>query len=355
MTLASRQATMGWHGVTRVSLAAALALFGMSGLGVSGFGMSGQARAEVGTVRIAQQFGISYLPLTVMREEHLLEKRAKEQGLDLKVEWLRFTAGSGMNDALLSGSLDLASGGVGPLLTIWSRTVKNLKVKGLAALNAMPLYLNATDPKVKSVADFTAKDKIALPGVKTSIQAIVLQMAALKAFGKGGETRLDPLTVSMGHPDALAALLGGHSEIDAHFGASPYQDQELENPRVHKVLDSFEVLGGPHTFNTVWATSRFVTENPKVTDAFMKALADSEAAITADPAGIAALYVRVEGKNVPVAEAERIIRDPKNEWTTTPKKVMAFLDYMYGAGVVPVTTGEWRDIFFPNIHGAPGS
>ena len=334
---------MGWNGVKAWSFAAVLLVLATA------------ARAEVASVRVAQQFGISYLPLTVMREAHLLETRAKEQGLDLKVAWLRFSAGSGMNEALLSESLDLASGGVGPMLTIWARTAKNLKVKGVAALNAMPLFLNTTDPDVKSVKDFTARDRIALPGVKTSIQAIILQMAAQGVFGKGQEYRLDPLTVSMGHPDALVTMLGGHSEINAHFGAAPYQEQELANPRVRKVLDSYDVLGGPHTFNTVWTTTKFATSNPKVMDAFLKALADSEARITSDPAGAAALWVKAEGGNVSVAEAERIIRDPHNEWTTTPKKILAFLDYMHGAGLVPVTTSEWRDIFFNNIHGAPGS
>ena len=336
---------MGWKHVAGGILGAALLVVGVPL----------QAVAEVSTVRIAQQFGISYLPLTVMHEEHLWEKHAKDEGLDLKVDWLRFSAGSGMNEALLSGSLDIASGGVGPMLTIWSRTVHNLKVKGLAALNAMPLDLVTTDPNVKTVKDFTAKDRIALPGVKTSIQAITLQMAALKAFGKGQEYKLDPLTVSMGHPDAEIALLGGHSEIDAHFGSSPYQEQELANPRVHKVLDSYEVLGGPHTFNTVWATTKFVDSNPKVVHAFMEALNDAMAQIKTDPAAAAALWVKAEGKNMAVAEVEKIIRDPKNEWTTTPKKVMTYLDYMSSAGLIPVKTNDWHDIFFNTMNGAPGS
>lgn len=323
--------------------------------GLLAFGLAQAAYAEMATVRIAQQFGISYLPLTVMQEKHLFEKRAEEAGIDLKVDWLQFSAGSGMNEALLSGSIDLASGGVGPMLTIWGKTVNNLKVKGVAALNAMPLFLVTTDPAVKSIKDFTAKDKIALPGVKTSIQAITLQMAAEKAFGPDQRYKLDPLTVSMGHPDAETALLGGHSEIDAHFGSSPYQEQELADPRVHKVLDSYAVLGGPHTFNVVWATTKFVNSNPKVIDAFVAALEDSEAQIKEDPAAAAALWIKVEGVKMPVAQAEKIIRDPQNEWTTTPKKVLTFLDYMNRAGLVSAKTGDWRDIFFPNIHAASGS
>ncbi len=188
------------------------------------------ARAEVSTVRLAKQFGISYLPLTVMEEEGLLEKQAKQRGLAVKAEWLRFTGGSGMNEALLSGNLDLASGGVGPFLTIWGRTQGNIKVKGVAALNAMPLWLVTTNPAVKSIRDFGPQDKIALPTAKTSIQAITLQMAAEQAFGPGQQGKLDALTVSMGHPDAQAALIGGRSEITAHFGSPPFQEHGTEGP-----------------------------------------------------------------------------------------------------------------------------
>jgi len=154
------------------------------------------ARAEVAEVRIAQQFGISYLPLTVMRHEHLLEQAASKAGLgDLKVTWARLAAGNAMNEALLSGNLDFASGGVGPLLTIWSKTKGHQEVKGVSSLNSMPLYLVTTNPDVKTIKDFTQKDKIALPAVKISIQAVTLEMAAAQTFGDGEYNKLDPLKV----------------------------------------------------------------------------------------------------------------------------------------------------------------
>jgi NitT/TauT family transport system substrate-binding protein len=320
-----------------------------------GLGLTSSARAEVDTVRIAKQFGISYLPLTLMEEEKLFEQQAKKQGLDIKVEWLRFTAGSGMNEAMLSGNLDLASGGVGPLLTIWGKTRTNIMVKGVAALNAMPIYLVTTNPDIKTLKDYTEKDKIALPGVKTSMQAVTLQMAAEKVFGKGGEGKLDSYTVSMGHPDALAAMLGGHSEINSHFGSAPFQEIELADPRVHKVVDSYDVLGGPHTFNVVWANSKFANANPKIMKAFLDALEESMTRIKADPAKAAAIWVKAENSKLPAADAEKIIRDPLNEWTTTPKKILTYLDYMNRAGLVAAKTSDWKDIFFSGIHGAPGS
>lgn len=314
----------------------------------------GAASAEVSTVRLAKQFGISYLPLTVMEEEGLLEKQAKARGLDIKAEWLRFTGGSGMNEALLSGNLDLAAGGVGPFLTIWGRTQTNIKVKGVAALNAMPLWLVTVNPDVKSIKDFGPKDKIALPTVKTSIQAITLQMAAEQAFGAGQQGKLDPLTVSMGHPDAQTAMLGGRSEITAHFGAPPFQELELKDPRARKVLDSFDVMGGPHTFNLVWASGRFVTANPKVTAAFLAALEDSLKLIRDDPNRAAALWIKAEGAKLSQEEAVAIIRAPQNEWTTAPKRMLDYLGYMNRAGLVSAKASAESELFFPASEtGAP--
>ena len=327
----------------------------IAAIGLLSVGLGGGARAEADTVRIAKQYGISYLPLTLMEEEKLFEQQAKKQGLDIKIEWLRLSAGAPMNDAILSGNLDFASGGVGPLLTIWGKTQTNVMVKGVAALNSMPLYLVTTNANIKTIKDFTEKDKIALPATKISIQAITLQMAAEKVFDGGQQEKLDIFTVSMGHPDAMVAMLGGKAEINSHFGSAPFQEQELADPRVHKVLDSYEVLGGPHTFNTVWANSKFVNANPKIVKAFLDALEESMTRIKADPAAAAALWVKAENSKLPVADAEKIIRDPQNEWTTTPKKILTYLDYMNRAGLVATKTSDWKDIFFSGIHDASGS
>jgi len=149
------------------------------------------ARGEMSEINVAQQYGIGYLPLMLMEEQKLIEKHAKAAGLDVKVGWAKFAGGNVMNDALLSGSLQFASGGVGPFVTLWSRTKGNLDVKAVSAINSMPLYLNTRNPNVKSIRDFTEKDRIALPAVKVSIQAVTLQMAAEKAFGEGQQGKLD--------------------------------------------------------------------------------------------------------------------------------------------------------------------
>jgi NitT/TauT family transport system substrate-binding protein len=316
---------------------------------------AGAAQAETKTVRLAKQFGISYLPLTVIEEKKLLEAEGKKLGLDLATEWVKFTGGPPMNEAIVSGQLDFASGGVGPLLTIWGRTRSSIAVKGVAAINSMPLYLNTINPDVKTIKDFTDKDRIALPAVKVSIQAVTLQMAAEKVFGAGQQNKLDQLTVSLSHPDGMMQMMSGRSEITAHFSSAPFQYQQLDDKRVHKVLDSYEVLGGPHTFNCVWTTAKFYNENRKVVQAFLAALDEAVRFIKSDPAGAAALWVKAENSKLPPEAAEKIIRLPENEWTTTPKKIMDYAEFMNRAGMLAVKPASWRDVFFDDLHNLPGS
>lgn len=313
------------------------------------------ADAAPRTVRLAQQFGISYVPLTVMKEQHLLEKEGKKLGLDLKTEWTHFSNGAAMNNALLSGSLDFASGGVGPLVTAWARTKGHQDIKGIAALNTMPLYLNTIDPKVKTIKDFTSKDRIALPAVRVSFQAVILQMAALKVFGKGHEHQLDKWTVSLSHPDGLAQMMSFKSVITAHFTSAPYMYIELQNPRVHRVLDSYDVLGGPHTFNVVWAMGTMYKKHPKIVKAFLSALKVAIKYVNDHPHAAAALWVKANHSKLPVSEAESILTKPENHFTMTPKRTMEVANYMASVGMVPRRPKSWKDMFIKAIHNLPGS
>jgi NitT/TauT family transport system substrate-binding protein len=314
------------------------------------------SRAEVSELKIAEQYGISYLPLMIMEDQKLVEKHAKAAGIpDLKVSWAKFAGGNVMNDALLSDSLHFAAGGVAPMVTLWAKTRGNYDVKAVAALNSMPLYLNTRNPNVKTIKDFTDKDKIALPAVKVSIQAVTLQMAAEKAFGAGQQNRLDKLTVSMSHPDGQAALLSGTSEVTAQFSAPPFQYQQLEKPAIHKVLDSYEVLGGPATFNLVWTTSKFRNANPKVYAAFTAALDEAIDKINHDKKWAAEAYLRISKDKDSVEDIVKMLDDPKVKFTTTPQNVGKYVDFMYKIGAIKAKPDSWKDLFFPNAHNLAGS
>lgn len=204
-------------------------------LAVAGVGAAQPARAE-GQIRIAEQFGVVYLMLNVARDQQLIEKAGRNAGLDIKVDWVRLSGGAAVNDALLSGAVDIAGAGVGPLLTVWDRTHGRQNVKGVASLGNLPYYLVSDNPNVKTIADFSAKDRIAVPAVGVSVQSRVLQYAAAKQWGDKQYAKLDGLTQAIPHPDATAAILANSSVITAHFGNPPFQDQELAgNPNAHIV------------------------------------------------------------------------------------------------------------------------
>lgn len=318
---------------------------------------AGAARAELSEVKIARQYGVSYLPLMIMQDQKLFEKHAAQLGIkDLKVSWVEFAGGNVMNDALLSNSLQIASGGVAPLVLLWSRTNgTSVEVKALSAINSMPLLLNTTNAKVKTVKDFTGQDKIALPAAKVSIQAITLQMAAEKAFGAGNQGQLDKYTVSLSHPDAQQALLSGNSEVTAHFGSPPFQEQELQKPTVHTVLNSYDVLGGKSSFNLVWCTTQFYTANPKLTKAFMDALDESEAWINKDKHAAAMAYLRISKEKSTVDEVEKMISSPDVSFTTVPQNTIKYADFMARTGLIKAKPASWKDMFFPTAQSLQGS
>ena len=312
------------------------------------------ARAEMAEINVAQQYGISYLPLMLMEDKKLIEKHAKAAGIDVKVGWAKFAGGNVMNDALLSGSLQFASGGVGPFVTLWARTRGNLDARGVGALNSMPIHLVTRNPNVKTLADFGPNDRIALPAVKVSVQAVLLQMGAEQAFGAGQQNRLDALTVTMSHPDAIQALLSGQSEINAHFGSPPFQYQEVAKG-AHVVLNSYDVLGGPATFNVIWTTTKFRNDNPKLYDAFVKALDEAIGEINRDKRAAAEAYLRISKDKDSLDNILKMMNDPNIVFTTTPQNIMKFAEFMAKTGAIKAKPESWRDFFFANVQALPGS
>ena len=313
------------------------------------------ARAAMSEIKVAKQYGISYLPLMLMEDQKLIEKHARALGVDVTVGWAQFAGGNVMNDALLSGSLQFASGGVGPLITLWSRTRGNLDVRAVGALNSMPLYLVSRNPNVTTIRDLTDKDRIGMPAVKISVQALALQMAAEKEFGPGQQNKLDPLTVSMAHPDAMQALLSGQSEINAHFGSPPFQYQELAKPGMRLVLNNYDVMGGAVTFNLVWTSGKFRADNPKLYQAFAEALDEAIGQINADKRAAAETYLRISKDKDSLENIVAMMNDPLIVFTTTPQSVMKYADFMYKTGAIKVKPDSWKDLFFPDAQALPGS
>jgi NitT/TauT family transport system substrate-binding protein len=324
--------------------------------GITTAAMAAGAHAEVDEVRLSSQFGIGYMQLTVMEQEKLVEKHLEKAGLgSTKVTWARLGAGAAANDALLSGSLHFAAGGTGPAFILWDRTRGKLDVKGVAALSSMPNLLVTRNPDVKTIKDFTEKDRIAMAGAGSSVQTTYLQMAAAKAFGVDNYKKLNPLMVRLPHPEGLTALLSGKSEISAQFTSPPFQYYALEDPKVHTVLNSYDVMGGPNTFLMVWAQKKFRDENPKSYKAVLDALREATDFVNADKRRAAEMYVKQGGNKESVDAIFKMMSDPQIEYTLAPQRVLPFAQFMNEVGTLKSKPESWKDLFFEDIHDLPGS
>lgn len=316
---------------------------------------AGTAAAEPARLRSATQLGLTNLPPMVMEHERLVEQHARAMGLgEIEMTWARIGSGEALNDALLSGSIDLATVSVPSFLISWDKTLGNLNVKSLGAFNALPLYLLVRNPKIQSIKDFTDTDRIALPGVQSSSHSIILEMEAERVWGPGQARRLDRLTVSRSHPDAVVAFLAG-SEITAHFSAPPFQQRELETPGVHKILSSRDVYGGPGTIGLVTATSRFCNANPKSCAAFLAALDDAVALINTDKRRAAEIYLEISQVKDTRERVQALLEAPDAAFDVTPRGVMKVAEFMHRIGTLKHQPARWQDLFFPGVHDRPGS
>ncbi|MET0349214.1 MAG: ABC transporter substrate-binding protein [Rhizobacter sp.] len=323
-----------------------IALAASSGLALSALGLATPARAE-GQLRIAEQFGIVYLLLNVAQDQKLIEKHGKALGQEIKVEFVKLSGGAAVNDALLSGSIDVAGAGVGPLLTIWDRTKGKQDVKGIASLGNFPYYLVSNNPSVKTIADFTDKDRIALPAVGVSVQARILQFAAAKQWGDKEFNRLDRLTQTLPHPDAAAAIIAGGTEITGHFGNPPFQEQELAgNPKARIVLNSYDVLGGPSSATVLYATDKFRKANPKTYRAFIEALDEAAKFVRANPEKAADTYIRVNNAKIDRDLLVKIIKNPQVEYKIAPQNTLALAQFLHRVGALKNQPLAANDYFF---------
>ena len=299
---------------------------------------------EAKVIRIVKQPGLGYVGLIVMRAKGLLEKHLP----GVQAEWSELTSGPAIRDAMLAGQLDVGSGGLGPFILAVD---KGLGWKVVAALNDMPLYLNTYKPEIKSLKDFTPNDKIAMPAIG-SIQHITLQMAAEKEVGN--PKALDNIIVAMAHPEARAALISKR-EITAHLTSPPFQYQELKVGGIHKVLDSYQVVGGPHTFNVVWTTEKWAKANPTLMRGFYAALAEALDFVNKSPMEAAKVFVEAEKSKETPEAILGYMKEPGVRFVIYPTGLMTYARFMHKTGLIKKLPASWKEYAFEHLHSFPGN
>jgi NitT/TauT family transport system substrate-binding protein len=319
-----------------------------------GWLMTATAHAQ-GKIRIAQQFGLSYLPLHVALELKLIEKHAEALGeADAVVEVVRLASGAAVNDAIVSGSIDVAMAGLTVLLNLHDKSAG--AVKGMMAIADSPIYFNTTDPRIQSVKDFQDTDRIAMTAGKGTQHAVILQMAAASAFGWDSREKLDSLAVGISHPDGVIGLLSGGGGFRTHATTVPFIQMELADPKVRTLFSSYDVIGSRHTLIVAYSPARWRKEQPKLYQATFAALSEAMEIIRKDTRAAAELFLRHEPSKLSLETIHGIIADDKMLYCTpTPTGVMAYSDHMARSGQLKTKLTSWKDAFFDNVHAMPGN
>lgn len=310
-----------------------------------------QAKSEIA---ITRQPGILYLASHVMESKKLIEAQAARDGIaDLKVNWLILSGGGVQTDALLAGKVDVVNTGTGNLLLLWDRT--RGRVKGIIGSSAQPVLLLSREPRIKSLADIQPQDRIAVPTVKVSTQAILLQMAAAKMYGDGHVNKFDANTVQLGHPDAMLALANPRSEIASHFSAPPFQYLEMASG-AHLVISSKEIIGGSLSQAQFFTTTNFAEANPKIVKAVRAATEEAIAFIRQNQREAVEIYKTITGDKASVEDLLAILGQPDMmDFRTEPQGTMRFAEHLYKTGVMKTMPKAWTDYYLPTSADLPGS
>lgn len=334
-------------------LRSALGAIATAGFLASGFAAMAQEKSEIS---ISRQPGILYMPTHIIEKQKLIEKHAARLGVpNVATKWITFSSGGAQTDALLAGGVDMLNTGTGNLLLLWDRTRGG--VKGIVATSAQPMLLISRDPKIKTIADFGPSDKIAVPTVKVSTQAIVLQMAAAKLFGADQWSKLDANTVQLGHPDAMVAMSNAQHEIRNHFTIPPFQFIELKTvPGAHIVLSSPDVMGGPLTQGQFFTTTKFADANPKIIEAVRAASKEAHDFIRSNTKEAVEIYKEITGDKTDIADLLAWLKEPgMMEWNLEPQGTMKFAEHLHKIGTIKTMPKDFKDYYLPIAHDLKGN
>ena len=322
-------------------------------MALSGSPALAQQKSEI---VLSRQPGIFYMPSHIMEKQKLIEKHAAVLGVPgVSTKWITLSGGGAQTDALLAGGVDILNTGTGNLLLLWDRTRGG--VKGIVATSAQPMTLISRDANIKSLRDIGPNDKIAVPTVKVSTQAIVLQIAAAELFGADQWAKLDPNTVQLGHPDAYVAMTNAQHEVRNHFAIPPFTFLELKNVSgAHVVLSSPDVMGGPLSQAQFFTTTRFADANPKIVQAVRDATKEAHDLIRSDTRAAVEIYKEVTGDKTSVEDLLAWLREPgMMEWNLQPQGTMKFAAHLFRTGTLKTQPKAWTEYYLPLAHDLKGN
>lgn len=288
------------------------------------------------SIRIAEQYGIAYAPVQIMRDQQFLEKNAP----DVQVTWEQLGNTAAIREAMISDRLDIGFMAIPPFLIGWDN---GMDWKIATGLSSVPTAL-VGKKEITSLADIDSNDRIAVPQ-PGSVQHILLAMACQRDFND--PQKMDNLLVTLSHPDGMNVLLTGN-EISAHFTSTPYLELELEDENLHQILDGKEAFGGDFSFIVGVTTKQFHDDQAVLYQAFQTSLEEAIAFIKASPEESAKILTNYY--NLSEAEILRYLTSDGIVYETGVKGTRHFSDFMAETNYLDKSYQEAQEIFWENTQ-----
>lgn len=284
-------------------------------------------------ISIAEQYGLAYAPLQIMKEKKLMEKN-----LDgVKVNWKQMGNTAAIREAMISNQIDVGFMAIPPFLIGWD---KGMEWRIASGLSSMPVGLVTYREDINSIRDFSSKDRIALPQ-PGSVQHILLSMACETVFNDSH--KLDNQLVTMSHPDGMNALLA-KKDVTAHFTSPPYIFKELNNKDFHQILSGEEAMGKDYTFIIGVTTNEFHNNNPEIYIAFINGLNEAIEFINENPEESAEILAKEY--DIPTEEVLSYITHPGTKYSSTIKGLQEFADFMEKNDYISKSFKDFEEILW---------
>ncbi len=287
-------------------------------------------------IRIAEQYGIAYAPVQIMRDQKFLEKNAPH----VQVTWEQLGNTAAIREAMISDRLDIGFMAIPPFLIGWDN---GMDWKIATGLSSVPTAL-VGKKEIASLADIDSDDRIAVPQ-PGSVQHILLAMACQRDFND--PQKMDNLLVTLSHPDGMNVLLAGN-EISAHFTSTPYLELELEDENLHQILDGKEAFGGDFSFIVGVTTKKFHDDQADLYQAFQTSLKEAIAFIKASPE--AAAKILTNYYDLSEAEILGYLTSDGVVYETGVKGTRHFSDFMAETNYLDKSYQAADEIFWENTQ-----
>lgn len=318
--------------IIRVGIIVAL-LFSLTLTGCSKDNVPNQ---DKNIIRIAEQYGLAYAPLQIMKDKKILEKNLP----GTNIEWKQLGNTAAIREAMVSNQLDIGFMAIPPFLIGWDN---GMEWKMATGLSSIPVGLVTYKENIQSIKDFTKDDRIVLPQ-PGSVQHILLSMACENEFGD--PNKLDDLLVTMSHPDGMNALLM-KKDITAHFTSPPYLFKELEDKDVHEILTGREAMGKDFTFIIGVTTREFHENNLEGYNAFIKSVDEAIRFIKENPDESSEMLAKEY--DLPKEEVLKYITNKETDYSNEIKGVKEFAQFMTKNNFMSKNLEDIKDVMWDEV------